>query len=76
MLKDYIKIEENRKFFGNFDPFGDFDLIFGASIKFKIIDIPIRYQERTYGTTQISRFYHGWLLIKMSFYALIKIKLI
>ena len=77
LKKDYIKIEENRKFFGNFDPFGDFDLIFGASrLNLKIIDIPIRYQERTYGTTQISRFYHGWLLIKMSFYALIKIKLI
>ena len=75
--EDYLKLERNRIFFGNFDPFGDFDLIFGAAkLGIKIMDIPIRYQERVYGETQISRFYHGWLLIKMTLFALRKIKFI
>ena len=73
--KDYIKIKENRSYFGNFDPFGDFDLLFGAAkLNLKISEIIIRYRERQYGTTQISRFKHGWLLIKMSLFAAMKIK--
>lgn len=74
--KDYGKIEAGRDFFGNFDPFGDFDLIFGASRQnLKIAEIPIRYRERTYGEIKIERFRHGVLLLKMSFFALIKLKL-
>lgn len=74
---DYEKIEKNRKFFGDFDPFGDFDLIFGASKQnLKIIEIPIRYVARTYGTTQISRFKHGLLLLRMSKFALKKLKMV
>jgi len=73
--KDYEQLVKNRHFFGEFDPFGDFDLIFGAyKLNLKIIDLPIRYQERIYGDTNISRFKHGWLLIKMSFFAMGKIK--
>ncbi len=72
---DYLKIKQNRNFFGDFDPFGDFDLIFGsAKIGLKILDLPVRYQNRKYGKTQISRFTHGWLLIKMTIFALRKIK--
>ena len=72
---DYEKIAENRTFFGYFDPFGDFDLIFGASkLNLKIVEIPIRYRNRTYGKTQISRFRHGWLLIKMVVFAFRKLK--
>lgn len=72
---DYIKIKENRSFFGDFDPFGDFDLIFGAAkLNLKILDLPIRYHERTYGTTNISRFSHGWLLLKMVGVAANKLK--
>jgi hypothetical protein len=72
---DYVILAENRKFFGNFDPFGDFDLIFGAyKLNLKIIDLPIRYQERTYGDTNISRFRHGFLLLKMVIFAAGKIK--
>jgi hypothetical protein len=75
--EDYEKIERNRKYFGNFDPFGDFDLIFGASkLNLKIIEVPIRYQERKYGRTNISRFEHGWLLLKMCFFAMRKIKFV
>jgi len=75
--KDYEKIKEGRKFFGDFDPFGDFDLLFGAAkLNLKIIDLPIRYQERKYGTIQISRFSHGWLLLKMCAFAMRKIKFI
>jgi len=74
--KDYDKIVAGRKFFGNFDPFGDFDLIFGASkLNLKIVEIPISYKERIYGSTNISRFRHGWLLLKMWFVALFKLKL-
>ncbi|MGB9696152.1 MAG: glycosyltransferase [Ignavibacteria bacterium] len=74
--KDYDRIAKNRNFFGDFDPFGDFDLLFGAAkLKLKIIEIPIRYGERKYGTTNINRFRDGWLLTKMCFIAFIKIKL-
>ncbi|MFH1507982.1 MAG: glycosyltransferase [Candidatus Omnitrophota bacterium] len=75
--RDYRKIEKNREFFGDFDPFGDFDLIFGAAKQnLKIIEIPIRYMARTYGSTQISRFRHGLLLLKMSGIALKKLKMV
>jgi SAM-dependent methyltransferase len=64
--RHYLRIKENRSYFGDFDPFGDFDLIFGAAkANFKIIDLPIRYRERVYGTTNIQRWKHGWLLLKM-----------
>jgi ubiquinone/menaquinone biosynthesis C-methylase UbiE len=73
--KDYQKLIKNRSFFGDFDPFGDFDLIFGAhKLNLKIIDLPIRYQERVYGTTNISRFKHGLILLRMCAYAALKIK--
>lgn len=75
--KDYLKIAKGRKYFGDFDPFGDFDLIFGASkLNLKIAEIPIRYKARTYGTTNISRFKHGWLLLKMTAYAAKKLKFV
>ncbi len=74
---DYDKIKDNRNFFGDFDPFGDFDLLFGAAkLNLKIVDLPIRYRERKYGQTNISRFKHGWLLLRMVFFAMRKIKFI
>jgi len=73
--KHYLQISKNRSYFGNFDPFGDFDLIFGASkLNLKVIEIPIRYAERTYGSTQISRFRHGILLFRMVLFAFRKLK--
>jgi ubiquinone/menaquinone biosynthesis C-methylase UbiE len=73
--KNYTKLMANRNYFGEFDPFGDFDLIFGASkMNLKIIEIPIRYQSREYGETNISRFKHGWLLLQMTFFGMVKIK--
>jgi hypothetical protein len=75
--KDYEKLKEGRSYFGEFDPFGDFDLIFGASkLNLKIIELPIRYKERTYGQTNISRFKHGLLLLRMCLFAARKIKFI
>lgn len=75
--EDYERIIAGREYFGDFDPFGDFDLLFGAAkLNLKIVEIPIRYRERTYGSTQISRFKHGLLLLKMTFFALKKIKFI
>ena len=75
--KDYERIQANRGYFGDFDPFGDFDLIFGASkLNLKVVEVPIRYRERTYGSTNISRFRHGWLLLRMTLFAFRKIKAI
>lgn len=72
---DYLKLAEQRNYFGNFDPFGDFDLLFGAArLNLKIIDLPVRYGERTYGETNISRWSHGWLLLRMLVYAARKLK--
>ena len=78
LTKDnYKKIVANRSYFGDFDPFGDFDLIFGATkLNLKVVEVPIRYAAREYGETQISRFRHGWLLLKMVLFAYKKLKII
>jgi SAM-dependent methyltransferase len=74
--QNYDVIAANRSYFGDFDPFGDFDLILGAArANLKIVDIPIRYEARRYGTTNISRFRHGLLLLKMSWFAFCRLKL-
>ncbi|MFN5523682.1 glycosyltransferase [Bradyrhizobium sp.] len=74
---DYQRLKAGKAYFGDFDPFGDFDLIFGASkLNLKSIDLPIRYAARSYGETQISRFRHGWMLLKMVVFAFFKIKAI
>ncbi|HVF26155.1 MAG TPA: glycosyltransferase [Anaerolineales bacterium] len=73
--QDYDRIASNRSYFGDFDPFGDYDLIFGAAkLNLKIIDLPIRYRERTYGSTNISRWKHGLLLMRMVAFAARRIK--
>ncbi len=72
---DYKLIVANRSFFGDFDPFGDFDLLFGAAkLNLKIIDMPVHYKNRVYGQTNIRRFVHGWILLGMSGIALKKFK--
>jgi ubiquinone/menaquinone biosynthesis C-methylase UbiE len=74
---DYDLIVANRAYFGDFDPFGDFDLLFGAAkLDRKIVDLPIRYRKRTYGTTNIHRWQHGWLLLKMVLFAAGRIKFV
>jgi SAM-dependent methyltransferase len=74
---DYETIAANRAWFGQLDPFGDFDLIFGAArFSLKIVDLPIRYRERTYGETNIQRWSHGWLLLKMLFLAMRRLKFV
>jgi len=73
--KDYENIKNGRTYFGGFDPFGDFDLLFGAAkLNLKISELPVRYYARTYGNTNISRWRHGWLLFKMTAFAMNKIK--
>lgn len=73
---DYHKIAANREFFGDFDPFGDFDLLFGAAkLNLKIVDLPVRYDARTYGEIKIRRFHDGFLLIGMSWIAFKRFKL-
>jgi hypothetical protein len=72
---DYERIVRGRSYFGDFDPFGDFDLLFGAAkLNLKFLELPIRYRERTYGKTNIHRFLHGWILLKMVLFALRKLK--
>ena len=74
---NYLRITNNRHYFGDFDPFGDFDLIFGAAkLNLKIVDIPIRYQARTYGETNINRWTGGILLLRMLLRSLVKLKFI
>lgn len=74
--KDYEKIASNRTYFGDFDPFGDFDLLFGAAkLNLKIVDMPIHYRNRSYGDIKIHRWRHGLLLLKMSLKAFVKLKL-
>jgi len=73
--KNYENLKTAKKFLGDFDPFGDFDLIFGASkINLKFAEIPIRYKARIYGETNISRFKHGWMLLRITFFAMRKFK--
>jgi SAM-dependent methyltransferase len=75
--RDYERIAAARSYFGDFDPFGDFDLIFRAArLNLKIVEIPVRYRERTYGTTNIDRWRHGLLLLRMSAIAARKIKFV
>jgi SAM-dependent methyltransferase len=71
----YERIAAGRSYFGDFDPFGDFDLLLGAArLNMKIVDMPVRYQPRTYGTTNISRWRHGWLLLRMTGFAFWKFR--
>jgi len=73
--RSYEVIAANRSYFGDFDPFGDFDLLFGAAhANLKIVDLPIRYRDRTYGTTNIDRWRHGILLLRMSAFAARKLR--
>ncbi|HWN81752.1 MAG TPA: glycosyltransferase, partial [Candidatus Udaeobacter sp.] len=72
----YDFIASQRSYFGDFDPFGDFDLLLGAAkANMKIVEVPVRYAARSYGTTNISRFKHGWLLLQMSWFAWLRLKL-
>jgi trans-aconitate methyltransferase len=75
--EDYEAIARNRSYFGEFDPFGDFDLIFGAAkLNLRIADLPIRYRARTYGQTNIHRWRHGWLLLRMTWFAMRRLKFV
>lgn len=74
--RDYLRMAEWRKDFGQFDPFGDFELLFPAAIfGLGIRDIPVRYRARTYGSTNISRFRDGWVLLKMTMIGFLRIKM-
>lgn len=74
---NYERLARNRAYFGDFDPFGDFDLIFGAArMGLRIIEVPITYRERTYGETNISRWTHGTLLLAMLLFAARRLKFI
>ncbi len=75
--EQYEIIAENRSFFGKLDPFGDFDLILGAArLNLRILDLPIRYRERVYGDTNIRRWKHGLLLLRMAVVAALRLKFV
>jgi hypothetical protein len=74
---NYERVAANRPYFGEFDPFGDFDLIFGAAkLNLKMVDLPVRYRERRYGDTNIDRWRHGLVLLRMVLFSLFRIKFI
>ncbi len=69
LRSDYLRVLRRIKPFGDFDPFGDFNLLFGSALLgLKIRDVPVRYKDRTYGETNISRFRHGWILLRMTWF--------
>jgi hypothetical protein len=73
--ENYLKLAAHRKYFGEFDPFGDFDLIFGAArMALRIVEVPVHYRERTYGETNIQRWRHGVILLRMLRFAAARIK--
>jgi SAM-dependent methyltransferase len=73
--ENYERIAANRNYFGDFDPFGDFDLLFGAAKQnMKIVEMPIRYRQRLYGDTNIDRWRHGMILLRMVIFAMRRIK--
>jgi hypothetical protein len=75
--RHYRRLAANRQYFGDFDPFGDFDLLFGAAkLNLDIVDLPVRYRERTYGETNISRWRDGWILLKMACFAARRVKFV
>ncbi len=74
--KQWERIDVNRKYFGEFDPFGDFELLFGAAkLNLDIVELPVKYKARKYGDIKISRFRHGLLLLRMAIIGFIKLKL-
>jgi hypothetical protein len=74
---DYQTLAAGRSWFGDFDPFGDFDLLFGsAKLNLRIVDLPVRYRDRTYGATNIRRWRHGWLLLNMVLFAAGRLKFV
>ncbi len=69
LRSDYERVLRRIAAFGDFDPFGDFNLLYGSSLlDLRIRDVPVRYRDRTYGETNISRFKHGWILLKMTWF--------
>ena len=75
--ENYQRLASHRKYFGEFDPFGDFDLIFGAArMALRIVEVPVHYRERTYGSTNIDRWKHGVILLRMLGFAATRIKFI
>jgi glycosyltransferase involved in cell wall biosynthesis len=75
--ENYLKLAAHRKFFGEFDPFGDFDLIFGAArMALRIVEVPVHYRERVYGETNIQRWKHGIILLRMLRFAAARIKFV
>ena len=75
--RNYLNVRKNMRFFGDFDPFGDFELIFGViKNNLKVSEVPVKYEPRKYGKTKTKPFKHGMLLLKMCWVAFKKFVLI
>ena len=73
--RELSRLAAHRQYFGDFDPFGDFDLIFGAArMALRIVEVPVHYRERTYGQTNIQRWRHGIVLARMLWFAALRMK--
>ena len=67
LKRDYDLLYKRWGFLGFTDPFGDFELLYGAArTGLKIGEIPIRYYPRTYGETKTKLLIHGFYLLKMA----------
>jgi glycosyltransferase involved in cell wall biosynthesis/SAM-dependent methyltransferase len=74
--RDYDALAANRSYFGDFDPFGDFDLLFGAArLGLPIVEVPVRYRRRTSGQSKVQVYKHGLLLLRMSLIGFRRLKL-
>ncbi|MGH2356149.1 MAG: glycosyltransferase [Chloroflexota bacterium] len=74
--RDYDQLAANRSSFGDFDPFGDFDLLFGAArLGLRIVEVPVRYRRRASGYSKVQVLQHGPLLLRMSVIGFRRLKL-
>ncbi|MCW5873757.1 MAG: glycosyltransferase [Anaerolineales bacterium] len=75
--EDFELLKQEYSLFSKVDPFGDFDLLFGATkLNLRIVDLPIRYRERVYGQTNIQRWRHGVMLLRITIAAMLNMKFV
>ena len=74
---DWARIKPMLGSWGIEDRWGDYELLFGAAkLNLKILDLPVHYQERVYGSTKMTRVVrNGLIMLKMCWHGFLKLKL-
>ena len=74
---DWERIKPTLGTWGIEDRWGDYELLFGAAkLNLKILDLPVHYQERIYGSTKMTKvFRNGLIMLKMCWHGFLKLKL-